>query len=95
MQASLDSLRSGNPARRFKDFMGSTLAIAASSARPRSRAAKPVLASSSPRSLFPALCPQQLATPGACEDSETGTRGRLMRHPLGSSYPASTVRRSR
>jgi hypothetical protein len=73
MQASLDSLRSGNPARRFKDFMGSTLAIAASSARPRSRAAKPVLASSSPRSLFPALCPQQLATPGACEDSETGT----------------------
>ena len=94
MQASLDSLRSGNPARRFKDFMGSTLAIAASSARPRSRARSQSSLSSSPRSLFPALCPQQLATPGACEDSETAL-GRLMRHPLGSSYPASTVRRSR
>jgi hypothetical protein len=41
---------------------------------------------------------QQLATPGACEtvrQGRVGTRGRLMRHPLGLSYPASTVQRSR
>ena len=41
---------------------------------------------------------QRLAMPGACEKVRQGrvdTRGRLMRHPLGLSYPASIARRSR
>ena len=53
MLASLDSIRTGRPARRFKDFTWSTrtvgAAIAASSARRRSLATRPILALSSPR----------------------------------------------
>ena len=54
MLAKFDSLRTGRSARRFRDFTWSTLdswsCNAASSAKPRSRAAMPTLALSSPRS---------------------------------------------
>ena len=54
MQASLDSPRTGQPTRRFKDFVWSTLeswtATASLPASRRSGAVKPIPASSTPRS---------------------------------------------